>query len=153
MAGIAFRNALKVLKCQEDALEAAQDTMVAYQLAPRLVEKPDVWVARVAHNRAVNLLRKRVRGAHAVARVARQPGLAVDREHEAALDRMIMDSHFEELSEREGEVARRRFIEDMSRAQIAADLGISLNTVKSLLRRAVKKIRESLGDCRGMEER
>lgn len=150
LAGIAYRIALKLLEDREDASEVAQDTMVAYRVAGGCIERPEGWVSATARNRALNLLRKRRHGERAVQRLASEVSSHPDHD-DVALERIVIEALFEGLSPKEHEVAHLRFVDELSREQIALRLDMSVNTVKTHLQRAVKKIRRSLDESREEE--
>lgn len=59
--------------------------------------------------------------------------------------KMIRDS-IEELPEQMSRVIKLKLIEGQKREEIAAEMGISLNTVKTQIQRGKKKIRQMLSD-------
>lgn len=115
------------------------------------------WVTRIAINTCLDLLRKR-----------RREGLRVvetDDDHPVCLDIPDDRAGPEEqvrqhqtiarlkeaeagLSDRQREVFRLRFYAQMSLEEIADSLAVHTGTVKTLLHRAVHRLRRELGDIR-----
>lgn len=64
----------------------------------------------------------------------------------------VIDQLMETLPEREREIVRLRFYEEMSQVDIAAIVGISQMHVSRLLRSTFEQLRESFGDIEGPAE-
>ncbi len=145
----------------EEADAAAQE---AFLKAWRALDAFDgraafgTWLTRIAINASLDLLRRRRRhdarradgdpeGPGPLAAVA-DPGAdperrAIQREAVARLARAEA-----ELSPRQREVFRLRFYAEMELEAIAEALGVTVGTVKTLLHRAVHRVRERLEDVR-----
>ncbi len=59
-----------------------------------------------------------------------------------AEDRATLARLLDELSERERDVLRMRFVEDMTQAEIGAVIGVSQMQVSRIIRRALERLRE-----------
>ena len=132
--------------------QAAAEDAVAEALA-RAWERSDhgeqidslpAWVTRVALNLAKSRLRRlRVEARHrANAELATDPGG----------DRIDVERALGTLPWREREVTVLRYHLDLSVAEIAATLGVTDGTVKTLLHRARRHLAEALGEAEPDEE-
>jgi RNA polymerase sigma-70 factor (ECF subfamily) len=90
------------------------------------------WIHTVALNCARDTLRRRANGKKATARLACESVLPAGENLLADLD---MDNALARLAPRQREIARLRFVHDLSYDQIGAQLGIAPGTVKNVLRR------------------
>jgi RNA polymerase sigma factor (sigma-70 family) len=146
--------ALGVLGRQDLAEEAAQQTFVkAWKAADRIdVDRdPGPWLATIARRAAIDIHR----------REARRPTTALDTV--ASDDRALislppdvdaLDAAWQvrraiaALSPDEATVVRLQHLEGMTHAEIAAQLGIALGTVKSRSHRAHRRLLRNLGHLR-----
>lgn len=115
------------------------------------------WVTRIAINTCLDILRKRRReGLRLVEADDENPAcmdIPDDRagpEEQARQHQTItrLREAEAELSERQREVFRLRFYAEMSLEEIANSLEIHTGTVKTLLHRAVHRLRKELGEIR-----
>ena len=140
----------------EEAEDAVQD--VCYKvLGTKTV--PDAfrsWIYKIARNHCLNLLRRRTRRKEG-------PGLPpASQLHEVltgTLTRLVRDEQRSRLgelvlslSEAQREVLRLRYVESLSRAEIAEVLGIPESVVKSRLFEGLRRLRELAGDEALLEE-
>lgn len=138
LAGLAYRMAFQVLGSRSDAEEIAQETMTkAYVRWRRVQHHARPWICRVAINDALGRLRKRGR-ARAVSRVEHSSYI------EQAESRLDLQSLLQSLSRRQRDVVALRFMADMSEADVAAELGISVGSVKTHSSRALAALRTRL---------
>lgn len=139
-----YRYLLRMTRSQEDARELTQETFLsAYQALARW--RPDArlstWLFRIAHNQALDRLR-RARRVEFVAldEVLAEQMPADTPTPEAALhtrQRMqALEGALARLSVEHREILLLRDIEDMPYEDIAEVLGLSLGTVKSRIARA-----------------
>ena len=149
-ADLAYRVALRVTGSPADAADATQDALVKIWTHIETVE-PDrqrAWVARVARNAALDLVRRR--------RVRPQPGLAeAIAEPSSAAPLPDDDAHAADL--RAG-IARAlgtldepyrsllvlRDVEGLAYAEVADALDLPLNTMKVYLHRARQRFQAAL---------
>ena len=138
----------------QDALIKAYTRLEAFDGRAAFV----TWVTRIAINTCLDLLRKRRREGLRVVETDdddNSPILEVPDERagpeEQARQRQAI-AHLREaeagLSDRQREVFRLRFYAQMSLEEIAASLDVHIGTVKTLLHRAVHRLRKELGDIR-----
>jgi len=152
-----FRIALAYLRDEADALDVVQETFVkAFTRAATWKEQTEVgpWLTRIAINSAIDRYRSARRR-----RQAEQPLEQDGRElpledegpspergvHGRELARRI-GSAVRSLPERQRAVFVLRHYEELSLAEIARALGMSVGTVKSTLHRAVHHLRERLAE-------
>ena len=133
--------------CCGDAAEAEDIVAEAYARAwPRLaagrVEEPLAYLRRAVLNRASSWRRHRVvvRREAVRRRVAPTPG---DSAQEIG-DRDLLVSAIRRLPPAQVEVVALRFLEDLSEAEVARQLGIAVGTVKSRTARALDTLRRQL---------
>lgn len=118
---------------EDVAAEALARTFVHWRKV-RDLPHLEAWVLRVAANVALDALRRR-----------RDP-VAVDRAAGAdvadgVVDRMVVADAMQGLSKRQREVVVLRFVADLSEAQVAAALGVGVETVKEHSQRAMRMLR------------
>lgn len=114
-----------------------------------------VWLAVVAHSRALDLLRSRQARASHRSDEARVPGIDGEaQDPEAVVARMqqlrLLDLHCATaLSPSEREVMALAYFEELSQSEIAQRLGMPLGTVKTRMTRAHQKLRMASAAPRG----
>ena len=139
--------AYRLLGRHHDALDVVQDVFLRWdeQCLSTMPDRPRGWLRRVTFNRAIDLFRKR--GMDGLA--ARQPappqevvaGLASP---DRALLRADIAAALDELSEAQREVFVAKAYDEMTFAQIAAELEVSVPTAKTHYLRAVRALRDRL---------
>lgn len=111
-------------------------------------EDPYLYVRRMLVNANNDRLRKRPWRENPVAFTPDRADLASDPRHPSApeqsvlLDRLALHRALAELTPRERAVVVLRYLEDLTEAATAAELGIRIGTVKSACHRALGKLRE-----------
>lgn len=136
----AFRVALRILGNHHDAEEVAAEAMArALRSWDRVRDLPhrQAWVLRVASNVAVDRTRRHPPGLDATDHV---PDLA-----EAVSLRLALGAALQKLPRRQREVVSLRYLADISEAEVARSLGISLNSVKKHTARGMTALRSRLG--------
>ncbi|HMJ75081.1 MAG TPA: sigma-70 family RNA polymerase sigma factor [Iamia sp.] len=131
--------------------EAEADDIAAEAFARALVRwasvrdlpHRDAWVVRVASNLAIDAVRARSRRERIliVQRAAEAVGDATD----ASAERMALVVALGGLPRRQREVITLRYLVGLPEAEVAAVLGVSANTVKTHLSRALATLRDRLG--------
>ena len=139
LAALAYRTAYRILGSRPQSEDVAQDTMVkAYVRWRKVHGHARPWVCRVAANGALDIVRRRSRR-HPVD----DPGVS----HPAEVaDRLDLQRLLSTLSRRQRDVVVLRYLADMSEADVADELGISVGTVKTHAHRAIGILREGIGD-------
>lgn len=142
-----FSLALYAVHDQGLAEEIAQDVFVQLHAHLDRIESPRhlvAWLRRVTSHRVIDALRSR-RTAVALDVVAepsieaRTPDPLAGRRIRAALLRLSPQARL---------VVVMRYMDDLAPTEIAEALGMSINTVKSHLRRALAQLRTRLNDAR-----
>ena len=143
--------AYRVLGRHHDALDVVQDVFLrwARQCGDNPPRQPRGWLRRVTLNRAIDLCR--LRGADA----ALMDGVSETRETSAGhtnvgeeLDREALRndiaSSLQELTDVQRGVLVAKVFDEMTFAQIAAELSLSVSTIKTHYLRAVRAVRDRL---------
>ena len=141
LAALAYRTAFRIVGTRADAEEIVQDTMVkAYARWSRVRSHARPWVCRVAANDAIGLVRKRTR--RDAPRTLRLSGEQADL-HDGAITRLDLQRLMLDLPKRQRDVIVLRYLADLTEAQVADELGISVGTVKAHAHRALAALRTS----------
>ena len=147
-----FGVVLRILRRQDLAEEVIQETYVkvwnsAGQFNPA-VSSPITWMAAIARNRAIDIVRKRGESS-----IEEEPeAMDVAAETPDPLARREMSEELKRLLECVGRLEPDRqklvllaYYNGWSREQLAAKFGTPVNTVKTWLRRSMIEIRACLG--------
>ncbi len=140
----AYEMALYILGSEQDALDVSQDAFIrAYRFLKRFdIERPFFpWFATILRNLCYNFIKRRKRKqAYNIDdfQVA-SPKKGIDVETKLALNRALS-----ELSLRDREIICKFYFEQLSYAEIAAELGIPIGTVMSRLYYARKHLKDLL---------
>jgi RNA polymerase sigma-70 factor (ECF subfamily) len=143
--------AVRVTGSDHLAQEAVQETFVrAWRVAGTYDPNRDLgpWLLGVARFAAMDVVRaeaRPTRGGHAAETDAAVEAPGMDR---AWLAWAVQEA-LRGLADREREIVRLAFFEDLGHAQISERLGIPVGTVKSRLHRANRRLAESLAHLRG----
>lgn len=136
LARTAHKVAYRIVGDREDARDIAQETLArAYARWPRVRDRADAWVARVAANQALDLVRRRQRAPRADARAG------VDVAAQAAARAEVADL-LRRLPRRQREVVVLRYLADRPEAEVAELLGCSTGSVKRHAHRAMATLRD-----------
>jgi RNA polymerase sigma-70 factor (ECF subfamily) len=138
---------LRFVSDADRALDVLQDVwLTLFRRLPTL-QAPEafrVWLYQIAHDRAVDVLRRQQREESAQ-QVLRNGFVEGDEGPETGFDRAELVHHaLDQLSPEHREVMLLRFLEDLSVAEIAATLRCALGTVKSRLHYARLALRQEV---------
>ncbi|HEU5152186.1 MAG TPA: sigma-70 family RNA polymerase sigma factor [Iamia sp.] len=130
------------------AAEAFARALVRWSTVRDLPHR-DAWVSRVATNLALDVVRSRSRRERILLlqRAAETVGDGTD----ASAERMALALALGRLPRRQREVIALRYLVGLPEAEVAAVLGVSSNTVKTHLSRALSALRDRLGSSWGEE--
>lgn len=143
LAALAHRVSFRLLGSRGEAEDVTQETLVrAYVRWRRVSSHAEPWVARVATNLSLDLLRRRARHADAV-----DPDPVAATPDPAALDRLELARLLLGLPRRQREVVVLRYLADRSEAETAAQLGTSVGTVKQHAHRGLAALRVAWTDA------
>jgi RNA polymerase sigma factor (sigma-70 family) len=134
---VAYRILGDVAEAEDVAAEAIARACLRWRKVAALPYR-DAWVARVAANIAIDVVRRR----------GRTVATASDPVHdpiEAAVLRLVLVAALGGLSTRQREVVVLRYLADQAEADVARSLGISINTVKKHTLRGMAALRLRLG--------
>jgi RNA polymerase sigma factor (sigma-70 family) len=140
-----FGQALRVVGCPDTADDAAQEAIVRawrHRDRCRQPEQPHGWLRRIAHNEAVRVAGRRPNEV-LVDEPLETPNGQLD-EGDAVEDRLLFRAILGTLSQEDQELARLRYYEDLTCANLAEHFGLSEATVKVRLHRLRRRIRQRL---------
>ncbi|WP_374223343.1 RNA polymerase sigma factor [Streptomyces sp. F63] len=106
------------------------------------------WLTGITRFKIADALAHRTRRAELAAAVgaARPPGFAeAGARPDAVIDRVLVHHALERLPPAQRLVLRMAFYDDLTQARIAVRTGLPLGTVKSHVRRGLRRLREALG--------
>jgi RNA polymerase sigma-70 factor, ECF subfamily len=133
------------------AEDLAQEVFLkVHQMAPRFIPKGRVssWIFKIAYNLAQNELKRRSRLRRMVDHEWYREGAAYRGSTEAAAQREVEEEFMaalHDLSEDQRAALQLRVAEELSYREISEIMGASVQSVESLLFRARKRLRQSLG--------
>ena len=139
-----YRLAYSYVKNRDTALDVVQESIVrALSRADSLRDPAYVktWFYRILVNESINHFRRSSRLVPLELVSQEEPGEV--RDDAARLD--LYDA-IERLNTQEQTIIRLRFFHDMKLEEIAQVTGVNLNTVKSRLYKALRKLRELTGE-------
>jgi RNA polymerase sigma-70 factor (sigma-E family) len=140
---LAYRVAFKILGDRGDAEDVAQEALArALTRWWRLESEPHGWVSRVASNLAIDRYRRRGRSLP----TSSEPSGSVDPYQSERVD---LAEALARLPRRQREVVVLRYLGDWSEADVAAELGCSVGTVKTHASRGLAAMRSSLQSPKG----
>jgi RNA polymerase sigma factor (sigma-70 family) len=106
--------------------------------------EPRAWLFGIAHNAALDELRRRGRQAELAAEPTDLDGASVEAGAEGAERRLALKTALARLEPRERELIALKYFAGLGNAEIASVLGISESNAGTRLHRAVTKLREAL---------
>ena len=147
MRNFCFHHALHVVRCPEKADEVAQEAIVRawrHRHKCREPEHPFGWLRRIAQNEAIRLASRRPKEV-LVEEPLTAPSAAVATD-EGLEDRLMVEGVLKRLSPADQELARLRYYEDLTCANLADHFGLCEATVKVRLHRLRRRLKEQLED-------
>ena len=136
----AMRPAWRMLGSREEAENVAAEVLARALVRWRsLRDSPQLvgWVTTVSTNLSIQHLRKTRRSSSRVAQVT---------EPMPVVDRLDLTEAVSSLPRRQREAVTLHYFLDLTESDIAAELGISVSSVKTHLQRALKSLRRQLTD-------
>lgn len=132
------------LRHRQDAEDAASEVIVRVLAARDVPEDFRPWILRIARNHCLNRLRDAAPRAHEplasdVDRIATATGPLTQAAR--ADDRDFLQRTLARLSPEERELLRLRYVDDLSREEIAAVVDLPVSVVKSRLYEAIATLR------------
>jgi RNA polymerase sigma factor (sigma-70 family) len=95
----------------------------------------EAWVLRVAANVAIDALRRTKPSEP-------RPAAVLDDPADGVVDRLLVAGRMRQLSKRQREVVVLRYVADLSESEVAALLGLGVETVKEHMQRAMRVLRQ-----------
>jgi RNA polymerase sigma factor (sigma-70 family) len=140
--------AFRALGDPHDAEEVTQQVFVsAWSSRRQLKPSPEAlpgWLVGIAKHRIADLRRMRMRADRRVA-AAHQMGTRTSTTlDDRVAERLVLAYELERLGDPRAAILRMAFVEDLPQAEIAAQLKLPLNTVKSHVRRGLAELRQRL---------
>ncbi|RKD22950.1 RNA polymerase [Ammoniphilus oxalaticus] len=145
-----YRTAFIYVKNEDDALDIAQD--VAYQSFKKIrsLKNPEylkTWLIRITINCAINTVRRNQKVVHLKPEIEQM----ISSEDEDIPLSLTLQELIDTLREDEKSVVLLRFYHDHTFKEIAEALDIPLGTAKSILYRALAKLRKDLKEVNSHE--
>jgi RNA polymerase sigma-70 factor (ECF subfamily) len=138
--GVLFR----MLNNRQEAEDALQEVFIKiWQRADRFLPeegKPETWLAAIARNHAIDMLRARKPEASVIDEAFDLASDAPDPEAEA-----INRSEGKTLESDRADAVKRAYVEGLSYQELADLYNVPVNTMRTWLRRSLLKLRECLG--------
>lgn len=147
-----FNFAVSILKSTEDAENILQDVFLKLWLNRNNIEKGSsvrYYIFSIAYNSSITIIRERMKESRFFETLKRIQNIELDpvnleleyKEMEGRLNEII-----ESLPARQKEVYILHKVEGLKYSEIAEKLNISVNTIENHMSRALKTIRERLGN-------
>lgn len=147
-AGQVYAWAFRFLGRHHDALDVVQDVFLRWdqQCTRGRPLQPRGWLRRVTLNRAIDVLRERKASADSMTPMMKMPtadDATVEPMDRATLRRDIA-SALDRLTDIQRGVLVAKVYDEMTFAEIAAELSVAISTVKTHYLRAVRAVRDRL---------
>jgi RNA polymerase sigma-70 factor, ECF subfamily len=139
-----YRIAFVYVKNQNDALDVVQETAYRSFKSIKTLKEPKffkTWLMRIAISCAIDLLRKQK---NVVRLKPNYDEFITGDEHEDIDLEITIRDLVEQLNEEEKSVIILRFYEGMTIKEVSESLDLPLGTAKTILYRALKKLRKDL---------
>lgn len=140
-----FNYLLKILRNREDAEDILQDTFVAFHRKMNAISEEALlsYLYRTAHNKALNLIKKRKRQENFSTNYSEMEHLPEEQTEEEEYDKSdLVRNAFSKISEKYALILEMQFYRKMSYKEIAETMEISESAVDSRLFRAKKKFKK-----------
>jgi RNA polymerase sigma-70 factor, ECF subfamily len=146
-----FAICLRILRHRPDAEEALQEVYIKiWQRAKTFATgpgSPSIWLSAIARNHAIDVIRARkpvtddIDEAYDLA----DDTIATPEQHILIADEgRRIDNCMRELDATHAAAVRRAYVDGLSYSELAEDLQVPLNTVRTWLRRSLLKLRECM---------
>jgi RNA polymerase sigma factor (sigma-70 family) len=140
LACIAYFEAVRIVKNHHDAEDIAGEAMVRFLAAPVVPNTPGAWIRTVAHRLALDLV-ERGRRFQRIAPLLVNADQACVTDEARSLGAEILGKAIGLLPVRQREAVGLYYFQELDRAAVAQRMGVSLNTVKTHLERAVARLK------------
>lgn len=141
-----FNYLLKMLRHHEDAEDILQETFMAFYSKMDVISEEAylAYLYRTAHNKALNLIKKRKNQDKYSSNYAEMEFISVDETPEELprTEREILPRVFSKLPEKYATILEMQFYQKMSYKEIAATLELTERAVDSKLIRAKRKLKK-----------
>ena len=144
-----FGFVLNLTRSEPDTRDVLQELFLKIAARPdqlAAVRQPRAWLLRLAHNLAIDTLRRRAGHDHAIERAAAEPAplFAPSQNPDETSYRAALASALAELPAEQRAVVHLKLWEDLTFAEIADALDIPPNTAASRYRYAIDKLQTLL---------
>lgn len=146
-----FAVCLRILRDRTDAEEALQEIYIkiwqrAHSFATRSGTATS-WLVAIARNHAIDVIRARRPATQDIDDIAEAPDDGAPNPEEVAVGRdqgRRIDDCMKRLQAPQADAVRRAYVEGLSYLELADELNVPLNTVRTWLRRSLLKLRECM---------
>lgn len=144
-----FGFVLNLTRSETDTRDVLQELFLKLAARPEqlaVVREPRAWLLRLAHNLAIDVLRRRAGHDHAIERAAAEPAplFAKTADPDESSFRDALATALAGLPAEQRAVVHLKLWEDLTFAEIAEALGIPPNTAASRYRYAIDKLQTLL---------
>lgn len=146
-----FAICLKILRHRPDAEEALQEVYIkVWQRAQTFAASagtPSTWLSTIARNHSIDVIRARKPLAEDIDETfdLADETIATPEQHAVITgEGRRIDKCMQELETTHARAVRRAYVEGLSYTELAEDLRVPLNTVRTWLRRSLLKLRECM---------
>lgn len=146
-----FAICLRILRHKPDAEEALQEVYIkVWQRAKTFATgagAPSIWLSTIARNHSIDTIRARKPVADNIDETFDLADETISTPEQNALmadEGRRIESCMRELETTHARIVRRAYVEGLSYSELAEDLQVPLNTVRTWLRRSLLKLRECM---------
>lgn len=109
------------------------------------------WIMQIARNRAIDQLRRRIPEPFDPQDSPPTDSLVSDESVDEMIDTWHMTHLLKQIPREEADLLRARFFDGKSQSEIAAETGVALGTVKMMMVRGLRRLRDLVENERAME--
>lgn len=146
-----FSICLRILRDRTDAEEALQEIYIKVWQRSKTFAKsagvPSTWLAAIARNHAIDVIRARKPVTDDIDQafdIADETTIDPERQALIADDGRKIESCMRELDDVHARAVKRAYVEGLSYIELADELKVPINTIRTWLRRSLLKLRECM---------
>lgn len=109
------------------------------------------WIMQIARNRAIDYLRKKIPEPFDPQESSPTESLVSDESVDELVESWHMTHLLKQIPREEADLLKARFFDGKSQSEISAETGIALGTVKMMMVRGLRRLRELVDEERALE--